>query len=112
MHKLYVDVPYSYKYVYHGESAGPEVLTRDFGATFKFVCNAYNKTVPGGPGAVGNYGDAHLVELNRVEEETFFLIKSGFTKLNTKVVEDHIQKRGMNYETNYWNKSCWGWWWQ
>ena len=80
MHKIYVDVPYGYVYKYeNGEQAGPEVLTRDFGVKFVFVCNAsrgmFNHD---GLGKVGNKGDAHIVYLDKPEDEIFFLIKSGF----------------------------------
>jgi hypothetical protein len=37
---VYVDVPYNYNYEYQGESCGPEVLSREFGVEFEFICNA------------------------------------------------------------------------
>jgi hypothetical protein len=94
MHKIYVDVPYNYDYVYHGESSGPEVLTRDFGAQFVFICNAAQRVKnASGLGIVGNRGDAHLVWLESEEDELFFLIKTGFTKLNTDVVGSYINEK-------------------
>jgi hypothetical protein len=111
MHKVYVDVPYEYNYVYRiaqGEDTGPEVLSRDFGVKFAFICNAAQRfSNPEGLGAVGNTGDAHVVWLESEKDELFFLIKTGFTKLNKNVVElflkaraDAIRlKRKKEYET-------------
>jgi hypothetical protein len=97
MHKIYVDVPYEYNYVYrvdHDESTGPEVLARDFGVKFAFICNAAQRfSNPEGLGAVGNTGDAHVVWLESEKDELFFLIKSGFTKLNKDVVELFLKAR-------------------
>ena len=97
MHKIYVDVPYEYNYVYrvdHDECTGPEVLARDFGVKFAFICNAAQRfSNPEGLGAVGNKGDAHVVWLESEKDELFFLIKTGFTKLNNEVVELFLQAR-------------------
>ena len=97
MHKIYVDVPYEYNYVYRvnqDESTGPDVLTRDFGVKFAFVCNAHGAHLNANKlGAVGNKGDAHVVWLESEEDELFFLIKTGFTKLNKDVVELYLQAR-------------------
>lgn len=94
MHRIYVDVPYSYDYVYkHGEQDGPEVLTRDFGIKFEFICNASRGMFNHDRlGLVGNKGDAHIVYLDDPKDEMFFLIKSGFTKLNKDVVENYIKQ--------------------
>ena len=96
MHKIYVDVPYEYNYVYrvdHDECTGPEVLARDFGVKFAFICNAARAMFnTSGLGMVDNQGDAHMVELESAEDELFFLIKTGFAKLNTSVVENYINK--------------------
>ena len=111
MHKVYVDVPYEYNYVYRiaqGEDTGPEVLSRDFGVKFAFICNAAQRfSNSSGLGAVGNRGDAHVVWLDSEEDELFFLIKTGFAKLNNEVVELFLQaradairlKRKKEYET-------------
>jgi hypothetical protein len=97
MHTIYVDVPYEYNYVYQvdrGESTGPEVLTRDFGVKFAFICNAAKRfRDPAGLGAVGNRGDAYVVWLESEEDELFFLIKTGFKKLNTDVVDLFLKAR-------------------
>lgn len=95
MHKIYVDVPYRYAYEYrNGEQDGPEVLTRDFGVKFTFICNAAKSAFnTEGLGSVGNKGDAHIVYLDDPKDEIFFLIKSGFTKLNKDVVENYMNKK-------------------
>jgi len=109
MHKFFVDVPYGYIYVYNGEQDGTEVLTRDFGVKFTFICNAHGARLNAkGVGAVGNKGDAHMVTVGSESDELFFLLKTGFTKLNTDVVNLYLQarqdaiqlKRKKDYETS------------
>ena len=85
MHIFYVDVPYDYDYKFDASSQlGDAVLTRDFGVKFKFICN--------GGGGISK-GDAHRVEVNSEAEETFILVKTGWTKLNNKVVKDYFSKQ-------------------
>ena len=95
MHKFYVDVPYGhpYKWIQVRDEAD-HALTREFGVKFKFICNAHGAHFnPDKLGAVGNKGDANMVEVETEKDELFFLIKTGFTKLNTSVVEDYLNKK-------------------
>ena len=95
MHKFYVDVPYGYVYKWQNKKeGGDEALVREFGVNIKFICNAHGAHFnQDNLGAVGNKGDAHMVELESEKDELFFLIKTGWTKLNTEVVENYIKTK-------------------
>lgn len=94
MHRVYVNLPYNYNYEYQGESCGPEALSREFGVEFEFICNAAQSRFNLSKlGQVGNKGDAHVVFLESEKDEIFFLLKSGFIKLNNIVVEDYLNKK-------------------
>lgn len=84
-HIFYIDVPNEYEYKYQpGDKYGTDVLTREYGVPITFVCNH---------GAKISEGDVHAVTVNNVGEELFFLLKTGFKKVNTQVVLNYIQAK-------------------
>ena len=95
MHKFYVDVPYGHEYKFQGKDDDADsALTREFGVNFTFICNASGSQFhPDRVGVVGNEGDANMVEVETEQDELLFLLKTGFTKLNTEVVENYIKKK-------------------
>ena len=83
-HVFYVDVPEEYNYQFDDKTRrGDDVLTRDFGAKVKFICNRAGRI---------SKGDAHSVEVENEQEEVFFLLKTGFTKLDKLIVKEHFAK--------------------
>ena len=94
-HKLYFDVPYGYEYKWGDPNDdGEKALSRELGVKVKFICNAHGASFHlDKVGAVGNTGDAHVVELDSEKDELFFLVKTGFTKLNSSVVEDYLKNK-------------------
>ncbi len=99
--EIYVDVPNDYSYEFRRYESGPQVLTRDFGVTFTFICNM---------GAKISEGDVHRVEFKDEAEELLFLLKSPFKQLNKEVVEYYIDSKIPRwrppYETSYRNPRC------
>lgn len=83
-HVFYVDVPYTYDYVWGRLRSGPDVLTRDFGVKFEFICNSNAKI---------SEGDVHRVTVKDYKDEVFFLLKTGFKKVNTNVVDTFLSKK-------------------
>jgi hypothetical protein len=82
---FYVDVPNTYQYDYvPGDMTGPDVLTRELGVQITFICNSVAKI---------SEGDVHAVTVESEKDELFFLLKSGFKKMDTQVVETYLQAR-------------------
>lgn len=96
--EIYVDVPNDYPYEFNRYELGPQVLTRDFGVNFTFICNA---------GARISEGDVHRVEFKDDAEEIIFILKSPFRTLNKEVVERYIDSTKPRWrprhETSYRN---------
>jgi hypothetical protein len=96
--EIYVDVPNDYPYEFGRYESGPQVLTRDFGVNFTFICNA---------GARISEGDVHRVEFKDDAQEIIFILKSPFRTLNKEVVERYIDstkpRLRQRYETSYRN---------
>lgn len=84
-HVFYIDVPIEFDYRFDrfvGDYlTGADVLAKDFGVKIKFICN---------PGGGISRGDAHSVEVENEQEEVFFLLKTGFTKLDKHVVKEYF----------------------
>jgi hypothetical protein len=95
--EIYVDVPSDYPYKFGKYESGPQVLTRDFGVTFTFICNrAANLS---GDEA---HGDIHRIEFDSEAEELLFLLRTPFKLLNKDVVENYINiKRIKQNEANH-----------
>jgi hypothetical protein len=82
--EIYVDVPNDYPYEFGRYESGPQVLTRDFGVNFTFICNM---------GAKLSEGDVHRVEFKDEAEELIFFLKAPFKQLNKDVVERYIDSQ-------------------
>lgn len=95
MHKFYVDIPYGHDYKFQGKGDDADsALTREFGVKFTFICNASGSHFhPDRVGVVGNKGDANMVEVPTGADETLFLLKTNWARLNNNVVEDYIKKK-------------------
>jgi hypothetical protein len=84
MHIFYVEVPNSYKYDWSIAKIAHEVLSTEYNAAIEFICNQ---------GARISEGDVFSVTTEYEGEELFFLLKTGFKKMNTQVVESYIQAK-------------------
>jgi hypothetical protein len=91
--EIYVDVPSDYPYKFGRYESGPQVLTRDFGVSFTFICNSHAKI---------SEGDVHRIEFDSEAEELLFLLRTPFKLLNKDVVENYINmKRMKQNEANH-----------
>jgi hypothetical protein len=91
--EIYVDVPSNYPYKFGKYESGPQVLTRDFGVNFTFICNRAAKI---------SEGDVHRIEFDSTDDELLFLLKTEFRILNKDVVENYINmKRMKQNEANH-----------
>jgi hypothetical protein len=84
--EIYVDVPSNYPYKFGKYESGPQVLTRDFGVSFTFICNRAAKI---------SEGDIHRIEFDSEAEELLFLLRTPFKLLNKDVVENYINMKRM-----------------
>lgn len=80
-HRIYVDVPADYNYNWNENDNCSRVLSDAFGYPFIFFVNS---------GANISEGDCFKVELKDEEDEVFFFLKTGFKKVDTKLVEGYL----------------------
>ena len=83
-HKFYIEVPNNYKYDWSIAKIAHEVLSIEYGPSIDFICNH---------GARISEGDVFSVTTESEGEEVFFLLKTGFKKMNTKDVENYLQAK-------------------
>jgi hypothetical protein len=83
-HKFYIEVPNNYKYDWSIAKIAHEVLSTEYNAAIEFICNT---------GARISEGDVFSVTTENVGDELFFLLKTGFKKMNTHDVETYLQAK-------------------
>ena len=84
-HRFYVDLAGDYQYNWDSpDDTSTMVLSREFGYEFRFVCNSYAKI---------SKGDVYQVVVDSPKDELFFFIKTGFEKIDSKIVEEYISLR-------------------
>jgi hypothetical protein len=84
MHKFYIDVPSDYKYDWSIAKIAHDVLSIEYNAAIEFICNI---------GARISEGDVFSVTTENEGDEVFFLLKTGFKKMNTHKVETYLQAK-------------------
>jgi len=84
MHIFYVSVPSGYKYDWSVSSSPTEVLRIKTGALIEFVCNTHARI---------SEGDVYQVGVESDKDELFFILKTGFSKMKTEVVQEYLQLR-------------------
>ena len=84
MHIFYVEVPSDYKYDWSVSSSPTEVLRVKTGTLVEFVCNSHARI---------SDGDVYQVGVDSDKDELFFLLKTGFSKMKTEVVQEYLQYR-------------------
>ncbi len=84
MHIFYVSVPSDYKYDWSVSSSPTEVLRIKTGTLIEFVCNSHARL---------SEGDVYQVGVDSEKDELFFLLKTGFSKMKTEVVQEYLRFR-------------------
>lgn len=84
MHIFYISVPSGYKYDWSVSSSPTEVLRIKTGTLIEFVCNSHARI---------SEGDVYQVGVESDKDELFFLLKTGFSKMKTEVVQEYLQLR-------------------
>jgi phosphorylcholine metabolism protein LicD len=91
MHTFYINVPSDYKYDWSISSSPAVVLSIEHGAYIEFICNSWAKI---------SEGDVYKVKVNSVKDELFFLLKTGFKKIKTEVVNEYLKYPYKPYGNN------------
>jgi len=84
MHIFYVEVPTGYKYDWSISSSPTEILRVETGTLIEFVCNSHARI---------SEGDVYQVGVESDKDELFFLLKTGFSKMKTEVVQNYLELR-------------------
>ena len=84
MHIFYVEVPTNYKYNWSISSSPTEVLRVETRTLIEFVCNSHARI---------SEGDVYQVGVDSDRDELFFLLKTGFSKMKTEVVQNYLELR-------------------
>jgi hypothetical protein len=84
MHIFYVEVPNNYKYDWSISKSPTEILRVETGTLIEFVCNSHARI---------SDGDVYQVGVETEKDELFFLLKTGFSKMKTEVVQEYLQSR-------------------
>ena len=96
MHTFYIDVPADFDYPWHlcpytdptgerHEATGPEILRVMYPEVkIKFICNSYANL---------SVGDVHQIDVENESDEIFFLLKTGFLKIDAQEIEEFISKK-------------------
>jgi len=84
MHIFYVEVPTSYKYDWSISSSPTEIMRVKTGTLIEFVCNNHARI---------SEGDVYQVGVESDKDELFFLLKTGFSKMKTEVVQNYLELR-------------------
>lgn len=84
MHIFYISVPVNYKYDWSISKSATQILREETGTLVEFVCNSHARI---------SDGDVYQVGVETEKDELFFLIKTGFSKMKTEVVQEYLQLR-------------------
>ena len=88
-HHFFIDLAGNYRFKWHSANdTSSMVLSREYGYDFTFICNCHAQI---------SQGDVYRVVVDSEKDELFFFLKTGFKKMNSKVVEDYMDLRHIKW---------------